>query len=77
MPHYRIYWIGTDNHIHRAEAMECETDEQAWEAAKDRFGAFPSMELWRGATLVRSMTPPPIGKDEFQYCRKHKADVRS
>lgn len=52
MPAYRFYWFGEDDHIKRAADIECATDADALLVAKQRIGAFPTIEVWRGTTRV-------------------------
>ena len=52
MATYRIYWLGPDDHIKKAENFECTSDAGALELAKQRIGAFPAIEVWHGTTCV-------------------------
>jgi hypothetical protein len=52
MATYRLYWIGSDDRIRWAENVECGSDAEACELAKQRIGEFSAIEVWCMATCV-------------------------
>jgi hypothetical protein len=56
MPTYRLYWIGSDDHIRKAENVECASDTEACELAQERIGDYLKVEVWLGATCVGRRT---------------------
>ena len=52
MTHYRIYLLGTDNHIFSVADVECDTDEAAKEAAKETLRNGFALEVWQAARYV-------------------------
>jgi hypothetical protein len=53
---YRLFWIGSDDHIQRADAVDCASDRDACAVAKERMGGFPAVEVWHLATRVARIT---------------------
>ena len=58
---YRVYTIGRDGHIVRADAMECRGDDEAIERTEQLVDGH-DLELWSGPTFIRrfkSKDPAP------------------
>ena len=52
MAHYRMFFIGSDNHIVGAEVLECPSDDDALARARLSCGAHPAVEVWELARRV-------------------------
>ena len=52
MTGYRVYMIGSDEHIKEAENIECATDKEACAEAERILGVYPAAEVWEGRRLV-------------------------
>ena len=59
---YRVYYLDRGAHITRhPEVIECESDQQAIERARELFDG-QDLEIWDGARLVENIShvkPPP------------------
>lgn len=56
MPHYRLYFLHSDNRISRAIDVECAGDEHAIEQAAS-FRYVHAIEVWQGTRLVKRIEP--------------------
>jgi hypothetical protein len=52
MAHYRLYFIGRDDHFMKAEVIECLTDGDALALARAACAEHPAIEIWEGARRV-------------------------
>ena len=52
MAHYRIFFIGSDDHIAKADILECPTDDDALARARLSCTAYPAVEVWELARRV-------------------------
>jgi hypothetical protein len=52
MASYRLFFIGCDNHIVKAEVVDCPTDDEAIAAARAACGEHPAVEVWERARRV-------------------------
>ena len=55
MQEYRVYFVGADDHFHRAETVYCASDDEAVTQALERIADFPAVEVWCGARRIRSV----------------------
>ena len=55
---YRIYMIGSDDHIKEAQNVECATDQEACLQAESTLDAYPAAEVWEGRRLVARIRAP-------------------
>ncbi|HEY7581694.1 MAG TPA: hypothetical protein VH855_29195 [Acetobacteraceae bacterium] len=55
---YRVYMIGSDDHIKEAENIECATDQEACVEAERMLDAYPAAEVWEGRRLVARIRAP-------------------
>ncbi len=64
MPEYRIYWIGPDDLIRRADSVEFASDAEAERIAAEYKVAASAIEVWQGARRVLRLGSPeqPGGK---------------
>jgi hypothetical protein len=46
MANYRLFFIGRDDHIVKAEVLDCPTDSEAVAAARAACGEHPAVEVW-------------------------------
>jgi len=59
--HYRIYQLGSDDHIRRGHDVHCSTDAEAFAAIAHITGSFPAAEVWCGTRRVGRWKPQNIG----------------
>jgi hypothetical protein len=52
MASYRLFFIGRDNHIVKAEVVDCPTDDDAIAVARTACGKHPAVEVWHLARRV-------------------------
>ena len=52
MADYRLYFIGRDDHIVKAEVVDCPTDSDSVTAARAACGEHPVVEVWDWARRV-------------------------
>jgi hypothetical protein len=55
---YRVYMIGSDDHIKEAENIECASDEEACAEAEHRLDVYPAAEVWEGRRFVARVRAP-------------------
>jgi hypothetical protein len=55
---YRIYMIGSDDHIKEAQNVECATDQEACLHAERMLDTYPAAEVWEGRRLVARIRMP-------------------
>ena len=55
---YRVYKIGSDQHIKAAENIECATDQEARCEAERLLEVYPAAEVWEGRRLVARVRAP-------------------
>jgi hypothetical protein len=53
MANYRLYFIGADDHIVKAEVIDCPTDDDAIAAARVVCAEHPAVEVWERARRVQ------------------------
>jgi hypothetical protein len=58
MSDYRVYSIGPDGHIFKAEQMICDDDEEAISRARVTVEEHP-IEIWSGDRFVIRLDPAP------------------
>jgi len=56
MPDYRVYTIGPDGHIFKADEMTCDNDEEAISRARVIVPKHP-IEIWSGDRFVIRLEP--------------------
>ncbi len=52
MASYRLFFIGRDDHIMKAEVVDCLTDGDALQAARANCRGHPAVEVWEGDRKV-------------------------
>ena len=52
MAHYRFFFLGNDDHIVRADVVDCSTDDDAVAAARVASGDHRAVEVWELARRV-------------------------
>jgi hypothetical protein len=52
MAKYRLFFIGHDDHIMKAEVVDCATDGGAVALARAACAEHPAVEVWEGARRV-------------------------
>ena len=52
MASYRLFFIGHDDHIMKAEVVDCPTDGDAVALARAACAVHPAVEIWQGARRV-------------------------
>jgi hypothetical protein len=52
MANYRLFFIGLDDHIMKAEVVDCPTDSDAVAIARASCAEHPAVEIWEGARKV-------------------------
>jgi hypothetical protein len=55
--HYRIYLLGSDEHIRQGHDVECSTDAEAYATIAKVVGGYPAAELWCGSRRVGIGSP--------------------
>jgi hypothetical protein len=53
MASYRLYFIGRDDHIVKAEVVDCPSDDDAIAAARAACEGHPTVEVWERARRVK------------------------
>ena len=56
MASYRLFFIGRDDHIVKAEVVDCPTDDEAVAAARAMCGEHPAVEVWELARRVEHVS---------------------
>lgn len=56
--HYRIYLLGSDDHIRGACDVDCSTDAQAYAEIAGVIGSYPAAEMWHGVRCVGRWAMP-------------------
>jgi hypothetical protein len=56
MASYRLFFIGRDDHIVKAEVVDCPTDDEAVAAARAMCGEHPAVEVWELARRVERVS---------------------
>lgn len=56
MPDYRLYFMSADDHVVRAQDLDCPNDEAARAAAR-RLDHATVIEIWSGKRLVGRVEP--------------------
>jgi hypothetical protein len=57
MPEYRVYTIGPDGHISKADPMTCDNDEEAISQARVIVAEHHPIEIWSGDRFVIRLDP--------------------
>jgi hypothetical protein len=63
MASYRLFFFGRDNHIVKAEVVDCPTDDDAIAAARAVCGEHPAVEVWELARRVERVSAVIGGGD--------------
>jgi hypothetical protein len=67
MATYRVYYLDESGHIDVGRSIECETDSDAMEAARDLLEGFAGIEVWRGERpigRIKGYSPPLLPSEE-------------
>lgn len=57
MASYRLFYVGRNEHIVKADVVDCPTDQDAIEAAGSSRGDYQAVEVWELARRVARVTP--------------------
>jgi hypothetical protein len=55
MANYRLYFIGADDHIVKAEVIDCPTDDDAVAVARASSAEHSAVEIWELARKVKRL----------------------
>ena len=64
MATYRVFVFGSDDHIVRADVIDCQTDREALSVAPSIGGDHKAVEVWELARRVGRVDPPHAGDGE-------------
>ena len=64
MTTYRVFVFGSDDHIVRADVIDCLTDKEAMSLAPTIGGNHKAVEVWELARCVGRVDPPYAGDGE-------------
>jgi hypothetical protein len=63
MANYRLFFIGADNHISKADVLDCPTDDDAVAIARLVFGEYQAVEVWQLDRLVTRVDADLVSSD--------------
>jgi hypothetical protein len=72
MANYRLFFIGRDDHIVKAEVVDCPTDGDAIAAARAACREHPAVEVWEQARWVERVAADAAADNG---CRESKAST--